>query len=159
MTAAGADHVASLLRQHRDELTRIWRMARASARPEIFPGLLDGIVPSFLDRCADHLARGGPPEDVCAALTGVVRWPPALAAAETKTEWTILGEVVAIACEALECDPAVVRWLRDAASACRDCVGAIAHGRGRRPPGVVTAIVYSSVAPRRLASPEHGADA
>ena len=68
----GPEKVGFFVRQHRDELTRIWRMARAEARPEVFPGLLDDVVGSFFETCADLLSRGAAPEEVWAGVAGLV---------------------------------------------------------------------------------------
>ncbi len=159
MTRLGPDKVAFFLRQHRDELARIWRTARASARPEIFPGLLDDVVPSFFDASGELLPAGHAPEGVWDALQGLVRWPPTLAAAEVKTEWTLLAEVIAAACESVHCDRSAADWLRRAAEACREGMDAAVHGRTRTPRGIVIAVVYSPFVPRRVEPTHHEPDA
>ncbi len=158
MTRPGTASVGAFVGHKRDELTRIWRAARASARPETFPGLLDGVVPSFFDACADRLAREAPPEEVWAGLCGLVRWPPPLAAAEVNREWTLLAEVIGAVCESLNCRAEVARWLERAASACRDGMAAVAQRGAAAPAGLVLCVVHSPLAPRRVPPSRHGAD-
>jgi hypothetical protein len=158
VTRPPPEKVALFLRHHREELARIWRVARASARPDVFPGLLDGLVPAFFEACGALLGRGGAPAEAWDALVGVVRWPPAVAAAEVKTEWSLLSDVVAAACESIHAGPAVARWVRAAAGACRDAMDATAQGRAAPPAGIVFTIVYSPLVPRP-APARHAPDA
>jgi hypothetical protein len=146
MTRLKGDKVGLFLRQQSAELTRIWRMARASARPEIFPGLLDDVVSRFFERAGELLERGGPPEELWAGLRGVVRWPASLPAEELTEEWAVLLEVVAASCEAVNAEPEVTQWLMKATSFC--VTGTAALGEGARRPGLLTTLVFSSLAPR-----------
>jgi hypothetical protein len=148
MTRLDAARAATFLRQQAPELTRIWRLARTAARPDVFPGLLDGVVEPFFGACAELLRQGGAPQEVWTALEGLVRWPPSRSPAEQTLEWAVVRDVVAAACEAVNAAPAVAEWL---ARAVEEADGGTALlGRpGSGPAGVVTAVVYSSVAPRR----------
>lgn len=149
MTRPGPEKVGAFMRQHLEELTRIWRLARAAARPEVFPGLLDGLVGPFFELCGDLLAAGRTPPEAWQELAGLLRWPPALAPGELEEEWGVVGEVLSAACESVNADPSVRAWLERATSACRDGTAALSTRRRLAPPGVVTALVYSPLTPRR----------
>lgn len=146
MTQLGPAQVGQFLCWQGDELVRIWRLARASARPEVFPGLLDGAVAAFFERAGELLQGGAAPEEVWRGLGGLVRWPPAVAPAELEVEWGVVEEVLAATCDSVNAAPEVRAWLVAAAGACR---GGMAHLRepGAAPAGVVAAVVFSSVAP------------
>ena len=148
MTRLGAGKVGLFLRQQSDELTRIWRLARASERPDVFPGLLDDVVARFFARAADLLAENTPSDELWRGLCGVVRWPPPLAPGELTEEWGILLEVLSAACESVNADPSVASWLTRAVAACEVGTTALAGGRGKAPAGIVTALVFSPIEPR-----------
>jgi len=140
------EKVGLFLRQQRDELTRIWRMARASARPEVFPGLIDGLVGEFLDRAGRLAGEGAAPEAVWSGLSGVLRWPGKGAPDELAREWALLLEVIVAACEAVNASPAASDWFVAALAACE--AGTRAQGAGGpRPPGVLTLHFFSAPAP------------
>lgn len=148
MTRLGPGKVGLFLQQQSEELTRIWRMARASERPEVFPGLLDDVVGRFFARAADLLAGSAAPDELWRGLRGVVRWPPPIAPGELTEEWAILLEVLSAACESVNADPSVSTWLTRAVAACEVGTTALAGGRGKAPEGIVTALVFSPIEPR-----------
>jgi hypothetical protein len=148
VTRLGPGKVGLFLRQQAEELTRIWRMARASERPDVFPGLLDDVVGRFFDLSAELLERGAAPEELWPGLNGLVRWPPPLAPSELSQEWAILMEVISAACESVNADPAVASWLTRAVSACEVGTSALGGGRAKGPAGIVTALVFSPLEPR-----------
>jgi hypothetical protein len=148
MTQLPADQVGRFLRYQAPELTRIWRLARAQARHDVFPGLVDGLVEAFFDRAGELLGDGAAPDEVWEGLVGVVRWPPTLAADELPQEWAILADVLAAACESVNAEPEVGAWLTRAVAAAESGTLGLAGGTGRRPPGIFTTVVFSTMAPR-----------
>ncbi len=148
MTRLGPGKVGLFLRQQSEELTRIWRLARASERPDVFPGLLDDVVGRFFERAAGLLDEGAPPEELWRGLRGLVRWPPPLSPGELTEEWAILLEVLSAACESVNADPAVSSWLTRAVAACEVGTTALGGGRDKAPGGIVTALVFSPLEPR-----------
>ncbi len=150
MSRLGPKGVGAFLLQQEGELTRIWRMARAAARPEVFPGLLDGVVGPFFARAGEELARGGAPGAVWEGLAGVVRWAITRGEEELREEWVVVREVVGAACEAVNADPAVQAWLGEASARCQQGALALCQG-GTHPPGLVPAVVFSSLVPRPAA--------
>jgi hypothetical protein len=146
-----SEKVGLFLQSQADELARIWRLARAGARPDVFPGLIDGLVAAFFLRAGELVATGAPPEAVWRGLIGLVRWPPSLAPAELSEEWSLMAEVVGAACESVNAAPEAVAWLARAAAAAEAGTAALAGGHGATPEGIVTAIVFSSVSPRQRA--------
>jgi hypothetical protein len=149
VTRLGPAKVGHFLQQQSDELTRIWRLARATARPTVFPGLLDGVVQPFFERAGELLLAGGPPDEVWEGLVGVVRWAPAVGPGELTQEWAVLVEVLAAACESVNAEPPIADWLARAAAMAEAETTKLVEGRGAAPPGVVTAVVFSSVTPRQ----------
>jgi len=149
VTRLGAAKVGPFLRQQTEELTRIWRLARASARPEVFPGLIDDLVPNFFDRAGELLATGAAPEEVWRGLAGLVRWATALAPGELTQEWAVLVEVLSATCESVNAEPAIAAWLTRAAAACEAGSVALSGGQGERPERIVIALVFSTLAPRQ----------
>ncbi len=149
MTRLAPAKVGLFLHQQADELTRIWRLARATARPTVFPGLIDGLVQPFFERAGELLRGEAPPESVWQGLAGLVRWAPAIAPGEMTQEWAVLVEVLAAACESVNADPAVADWLARAASAGEAGTAALAGGKGTAPSGILTTIVFSSLTPRQ----------
>jgi hypothetical protein len=148
VTRLGPGKVALFLRQQSEELTRIWRLARASERPDVFPGLLDDVIARFFEEAAQPLANGAAPEDLWRGLSGLVRWPPPLAPGELSEEWAILMEVLSAACESVNADPSVFSWLTRAVAACEAGTSALGGGRGKGPARIVTAVVFSPLEPR-----------
>lgn len=148
MTQLGPDKVGEFLRQQAGELQRIWRMARASFRPEVFPGLLDDVIARFFERAGELLAQGGPPEEVWTGLSGVVRWPPSGAPAELTREWTLLGDVLSATGESVNASPQVKEWLTRAVTAAEAGTAALRGGHGARPPGIVPMLMFSASRPK-----------
>lgn len=140
------------IEQSSEELLRIWRLARAAARREIFPGLLDGVMGAFFARCGQLLAGGGEAEEVWPGLVGLVRWSPQHGARELTGEWAIAMEVLTAACESFQADPKVAEWLTRAVAIAEKGTSAIPE-RPRShagPNGVVLLVVYGGLgAPRR----------
>jgi hypothetical protein len=149
VTRLGPAKVGHFLRQQSEELTRIWRLARTTARPTVFPGLLDGVVQPFFERAGELLLAGAPPEDVWQELSGVIRWAPAIGPGELTQEWAVLVEVLAAACESVNAEPTVAEWLARAAAAAEAGTTKLVGNRGAPPPGIVPAVVFSSVTPRQ----------
>ncbi|HUK65340.1 MAG TPA: hypothetical protein VLV17_00830 [Anaeromyxobacteraceae bacterium] len=145
MSRLGPEKVGLFLRQQGDELTRIWRMARASARSDVFPGLIDGLVGRFFELSGLLLSEGRPPEEVYSGLSGVLRWPAGKSSDELAQEWALLHDVVTAACEAVNASPSANEWLLRALSACESGTQALGTG-GPRPAGVVTLHYFSPLA-------------
>jgi hypothetical protein len=99
------------LRRSAPELTRVWRLARAQANRPVFPGLLDGLVPSFLVEAGRLLGEGAAPEEAWSCTGGALRVGPGNSAEELTVEWALLMEVLAAACESFQADPAAAAWL------------------------------------------------
>ena len=140
------------IEQSAEELLRIWRLARAAARREIFPGLLDCVMGAFFARCGQLLAGNGEPENVWPGLVGIVRWSPQHGARELTGEWAIAMEVLTAACESFQADPKVAEWLARAVAAAEKGTSTIGERRGgtAEPNGVVLLTVYGGLgAPRR----------
>lgn len=148
--ALGTAQSGKVIEQSADELLRIYRLARAGARREVFPGLLDGIMGAFLARCGRLMAEGGKPEDVWPGLVGIVRWAPALGAQEATGEWAIAMEVLSAACESFQVEPQVAEWLARALAEAERGTAALrdAHGQPPRPEGVVTLFAFGDLRPR-----------
>jgi hypothetical protein len=139
------------IEQSADELLRIWRLARAAARREIFPGLLDGVMGAFFARCGRLLAESGTPDDVWSGLVGIVRWSPRHGARELTGEWAIAMEVLTAACESFEADPKVADWLARAVATAEKGTAAVRERRKKpaRPDGILLLIVYGELGPQR----------
>jgi hypothetical protein len=146
VTRLGPGHVGLFLEQQGEELVRIWRLARATERPDVFPGLVDGILADFFVRSGELLATGAPPEEAWRGLAGLVRWPTSVAPAELDAEWVLVEEVLAATCESVNAAPEVSAWLAQAVAACRAGTPRLT-ARGEGPRAVVTALVFSSVEP------------
>lgn len=146
MSRLGPEKVGLFLRQQAEELTRIWRMARASARADVFPGLVDGLVGGFFNRAGELIGAGAEPEAVWTSLSGVLRWPARIAPDELAQEWALLLEVLTAACEAVNASPPVSEWLVRALAACESGSRALGVG-GPRPSGVLTLHFFSALAP------------
>jgi len=142
--------VGAFLQQQAEELTRIWRLARADARRDVFPGLLDDLVLPFFSRAGEELAAGSPPEAVWRGLSGLVRWPLSVSPAEHTEEWALLLEVLRAACESVNAAPDAAAWLAQAAAAAEAGTAALAAGHAEAPEGIVVALVFSSAQPRMM---------
>jgi hypothetical protein len=149
--ALGIVESGKAIEQASEELLRIWRLARASARREVFPGLLDGVLGDFFLRSGRLLATGGGPEDVWKGLHGIVRWAPALGAAELTNEWAIAMEVLAAACESFDADPATAEWLARAVAEAERGTSALlgAGDRAAPSPGILTLFAFGDLHPPR----------
>jgi hypothetical protein len=96
------------------DLAGIWRATRREMRPEVFPGVVDGILVDFLTRAGEALAAGRDPALVWPETTGVVRVDPKApfrSVDEIEAEWDLVAEVLAASCEALRADTAAAEWL------------------------------------------------
>jgi hypothetical protein len=142
VTRLGPEQVGHFLLQQDEELTRIWRVARASERPEVAPGLIDGLVLPFFERAGELLASGADPEAVWAGLSGLVRWAPALAPGELTREWELVIEVLRAACESVNAAPVVRTWLARAVAVCQEGSAALRAGAAA-PDGIVTALLFA----------------
>lgn len=147
-----ADKVGLFLRSQAEELERIWRGARIAARPDVFPGLIDGVVAPFFLLAGELIARAAAPEEVWRGLVGVVRYAPALPEDELAQEWSLLREVLAAACESVGAGRDAADWLARAANAAEAGAAALARKEGAAPDGIVAAFVFSSLAPRQPAA-------
>ena len=137
------------LRRSGPELTRVWRLARAQAQRPVFPGLLDGIVPSFLAEAGRRLAEGGAPETAWGGCQGPLRLGPGDSSEELTVEWALLMEVLAAACESFEADPATAEWLARSVAAAERGTAAVARGGdpARLPAGVLVVRTLRSAPP------------
>ena len=146
------------IEQSAEELLRIWRLARASARREIFAGLLGGVMGAFFARCGQLLARDGEPEEVWPGLVGVVRWSPEHGARELTDEWAIATEVLTAACESFQADPRVGEWLTRALAVAERGTAAMGERQDgpADPSGVVLLLVYGGLGAQRRPSGAEG---
>ncbi len=98
------------------DLARVWRAGRAAARPLVFPGLLDGVVESFLALAGEALAGGRDPALVWPATTGVIRVPRdgRRTREELEAEWDLVEEVLAASLGALDAGDEAVLWVKRA---------------------------------------------
>ena len=130
------------------DLARVWRAARAAARPSAFPGLLDGIIESYLATAGEALAAGSSPAVVWPATTGVVRIDakdPAREAEELEGEWDLVSEVFVAALGALDADDEAVAWAERAIVLARAAARSL---RSDAPPGILVAHLHSRNKPR-----------
>jgi hypothetical protein len=133
------------------DLARVWRAGRASARPAAFPGLLDGVIESFLLQAGDALANGRDPALVWTWTEGVVRLDvrdPKLTAAELDAEWDLVEEVLDAALRALEVGEESIEWARRAVVLSRAACRTLRSGGGR---GVLPVLLHSDPAAMRIA--------
>lgn len=151
----GAVQGGRAIEQTAEELLRVWRLARASERQDVFPGLLDGIMGAFLARCGRLLAEGGQPEEVWPGLVGLVRWSPRLGAKELTTEWAVAMEVLTAACESLGVGPASAEWLARALAIAEKGTASLRDERPDppRPDGVVVITALGDMRSLRRTSP------
>jgi hypothetical protein len=156
--AAGAQVAGRILEHSSDELRRIWRLARATSRTGVFPGMLDGVVSSFFAGCGRIMSSGGAPEDAWRSARGMLRISDRLGAAELTAEWAVAMEVLAAVCESFSAEPAVAEWLaRAVAEAERATAGLPATGA--LPRGVLSVWILGDMAPpRRVSRDPVGAD-
>jgi hypothetical protein len=127
------------LRRAAPELTRVWRLARAQAQRPVFPGLLDGLVPSFLGEAGRLLVEGGDPGAAWGSTAGTLRLASADGGEELTVEWALLMEVLGAACESFQAEPAVGEWLAKAIAEAERGTAAVASGveGAPLPPGVL----------------------
>lgn len=125
-----------------EELLRIWRLARAAAKRELAPGLLDDVMGAFIARAGKLLQENAAPDEVWNGLSGVVRVSPKKGAPALTEEWAIAMEVLAAACEALEADATVGDWLARAVARAEQGTTALAGG-GAAEHGIVPVYVYT----------------
>ena len=152
--ALGAAPSGRAIEQSAEEILRIWRLARASARREVFPGLLDGLMGAFFARCGRLLAESGEPESVWSGLVGIVRWSPQLGASELTGEWAIAMEVLGAACESFQAEPEVGEWLARAVAAAEKGTALLEEQRKKphRPDGIVILYAYGDLGPQTRGS-------
>lgn len=128
------------------ELVRLWRAARAQARPKVFPGLLDGLVEDLFARLGEALAQGQDPALLWPGLAGLVRLDPHAperSRAELEAEWDVAHGVLRAACDALDAEDDVREWIARAVVLARSAARTLERGR---PPGVVIAWALSGLA-------------
>ena len=143
------------IEQKAPELLRIWRLVRATARPQVFPGLLDGVMGDFLARAGKMLAAGEGPEEVWRGLTGVIRLSPALGTKELTGEWAVAMEVLSAACESLDTEPEVGEWLaRAVAEVERGTTAMVKDPYLAKPDGVVAIVIHGELRMARKGAPE-----
>jgi hypothetical protein len=147
VTRSGTKQVGAFVRYQAEELTRIWRLARAEERKDVFPGLLDGLLESFFNEAGSLLEQGGAPEDVIRRTAGALRWPPALAPAEISEEWRIVADVLQTAADSVTTERGADEWLAAAVAAAEAGTTALDGGRGPALPRVAVVLVLSSTAP------------
>ena len=151
-----AEESGKTIERSAPELLRIWRLARVSARPQVFPGLLDNVMERFFGMVGGLLATGAPPEQAWSRLSGVVRCAPRLGSRELTGEWAIAMEVLSAACESFGAAPEVAEWLaRAVAEAERGTTALAANPAGPRPEGIAVVVVHGEMqAPRRFSGEE-----
>jgi hypothetical protein len=153
MTSPGPTVVGRFLQQQAEELARVWRVARVGSRPDVFPGLIDGVVERVFSRAGRLLRDGAPPGELWPGLIGLIRWPVEGASSELAQEWALVAEVAAAACESLGASPPVAAWLEEAIGACQAGMRELERGT-EAPPGIVTAVLFSSHSTRHRAERE-----
>lgn len=137
------------LRAAAGDLTRIWRASRAATDTGLFPGVLDGIMEEFMERVAESLLLGQPPESVWPATRGVVRILPSGKAIDTlQAEWEMATEVLLSACGALEVDPAAAELVLRALECAAQGSGELAVDKG--PAGILVIHQLAGFRPRPI---------
>ena len=133
------------------DLARVWRAGRAAARPSAFPGLLDGVVESFLVQSGEALAEDRDPALVWPAAQGVVRLPldARRAGDELDAEWDLVEEVLTAALQALDAGDGALEWVRRAVVISR--AGTRTLGAAGGPPAVLAVRLHSDPAATRRA--------
>ena len=127
------------------DLARVWRAGRAAARPHAFPGLLDGVLESFLAALGGALAGGRDPALVWSETGGVVRLPrdARRAREELEAEWDLVEEVLDASLQALRADAAAAEWIGRAVVFARAGTRSLAAG------GAWVRVADGRVHPRR----------
>ena len=146
----GATAAGRILEQSSDELRRIWRLARASSRTGVFPGMLDGVIASFFAGCGKLMSAGGAPEEAWRSVRGMLRISDQLGAAELTAEWAVSMEVLAAVCESFGAEPAVAEWLTRAIAEAERATARL-PAAGALPPGVLSVRILGELAPPRRA--------
>ncbi len=145
---AGPRQAGRTLEQSAPEIVRIWRLARAASRHGVFPGMLDGVMASFVRNAGRAMAEGGEPESAWKAVRGAVRLSDRLGPAEPTAEWAVAMEVLAAVCESFGAEPAVGEWLARAVGHAERATAALASGdRGAAPAGVLGVLVLGDMPP------------
>ncbi len=129
------------------DLARIWRGARRQARPQVFPGLIDGIVEDFFARAGEALGDGRDPALVWPQTVGTMRVDPRAifrSLDEIEVECDLAQEVLASAARALGAGPEATEWLARAVVIARNGARTVHAGLG--PPGVVLVWAVSGLA-------------
>lgn len=138
-----------VLRASAGQLTRVWRATRLEARPEVFPGVIDGVIEEFLARAGEALLAGHAPEEAWASARGVIRLLPGeRALEELAAEWRLAGEVLASACAALDAEPAAADRVAEAVEAARRAANTLRDGR---PHGIL--LIYQLAGFRQRSDP------
>ena len=136
------------------ELARIWRSARAGARPDLFPGYLDGLIEPFVALAGEGLAAGRDPALLWPAAEGVVRVDgrdERRTLRELDAEWDLAEEVLHAACQTLDAGGAAREWISRAIVIARTGSRTLTDGSG--PSGVLTVRMLSRGATRRARAP------
>jgi len=147
--ATGTSAGGRILEQSSEELRRIWRLARASSRTGVFPGMLDGVISSFFAGCGRLMSQGSAPEEAWGSTRGMIRTSEKLGAAELTAEWAVAMEVLAAVCESFSAEPAVAEWLARAIAEAERATSRLPAGE--LPKGVLPVRILGALAPPRRA--------
>jgi hypothetical protein len=140
------------LRAAAGDLARIWRASRTNSTTSVFPGVLDGVMDEFLERVAEALLLGEPPEAAWPATRGVVRILPRERAIDAlQAEWELTSAVLLSACDALEVDPAAADLVQRAVEAAVQGSGALLASKG--PKGILVVHQLAGFRPRTVLPP------
>jgi hypothetical protein len=149
-----ARRAGEALRAAAGDLVRLWRSTRRAAGETDLVGALDGVMEEFLERVAEALLQGTPPEEVWPRTGGVVRIPPGPGgAARIEAEWRLAGGVLTSAGQALQVSDDVAARLQRSVSAAIAALPFSPGGAGR--PGEVL-VVWTLPAVRRRSGPRGG---
>jgi len=132
------------------ELARLWRSARAGARPDLFPGYLDGLIEPFFILVGEGLAAGRDPALLWPAAVGVVRVDgrdPRRTRSELDAEWDLAEQVLDAACQSLGAGDAAREWISRAIVIARTGSRMLPDGGGPR--GILAVRMLSGGATRR----------
>jgi hypothetical protein len=124
-----------------------------AARPERFPGLLDGLIEPFFTLAGEALAEGRDPALVWPGVVGVVRLDarePRRTRADLDAEWDLAEEVLQAACGALAAGDAAREWVSRAIVIARTGARSLTRAGPR---GILTVRLHGAtgVRPRRRA--------
>lgn len=136
------------------DLARVWRSARMAARPDCFPGLLDGLIEPFFALVGEALAEGRDPALAWPSAVGVVRIDARddrRTRAELDAEWDVAEQVLEAACRALAAGDAVSEWISRAIAIARAGRRTLPAGEGPR--GILVVRVFAGGATRRARAP------